>query len=95
MAFRPSDIYENVAFNGIASLAALIYLISYSIIGLHSKSFPKKYGCLWIVILANIFIQGFITGLFTVGLAFWVFIYAVLRIILCYGFIKQIKFLTL
>lgn len=93
MAFRPSDIYynENLAFSGIASLAALIYIILYSIIGLHSKSFPKKYGCLWIVILANIFIQGVITELFTVGLAFWFFILSVIRFFLCYGFYKQSK----
>ena len=93
MAFRPSDIYynENMAFSGIAGLAVLIYIISYSIVGLHSKSFPKKYGCLWIVILANIFIQGVITGLFTVGLAFWFFIFSVIRFFLCYGFYKQSK----
>ena len=63
MAFRPSDIYENAAYSGIAGLATLIYIILYSIVGLHNKSFPKKYGCLWIVILANIFIQVFIMSL--------------------------------
>ena len=91
MAFRPSDIYENVTFSGIAGLAVFIYLISYSIIGLHSKSYPKKYGCWWIVFLVNIFIQGFIMSLFAVGLAFGWFIGAGLRIILVYGFIKQSK----
>lgn len=91
MAFRPSDIYDNVALSGIAGLAMLIYIILYSIAGLHNKSLPKKYGCLWIVILANIFIQGVITGLFTVGLAFWYIIYSVIRFFLAYGFYKQSK----
>lgn len=93
IAFRPSDVYynENTAFSGISGLAMLIYIISYSIIGLHNKSFPKKYGCLWIVILANIFIQMVITGLFTVGLAFWFLIYSVIRFFLAYGFYKQSK----
>ena len=91
MAFRPSDIYENEALGGIWFLAVLIYLISYSIIGLHSKSFPKKYGCLWIIFLVNIFILGFIMSLFAVGLAFGTFIQSGLRIILGYGLIKQSK----
>ena len=94
-AFRPPDIYENVAFNGIAFLASIIQLISWSIIGLHSKSYPKKYGCLWIIILVNTFIQVFIMSIFAVSLAFWWFIYSGLRIILMYGFIKQSKSLTL
>ena len=94
MAFRPSDIYENVALGGIWFLALLIFLISYSIASLHNKSFPNKYGFVFIVFLANIVIQGVITGLFAVGGVFCL-INSVLRIILAYGFYKQIKFLTL
>lgn len=95
MALRPSDIYENIVLNEIAGLAMLIYIILYSIAGLHNKSFPKKYGCLWLVILVNIFIQGFIMSLFAIGLAFWYIIYSVIRFFLAYGFYKQSKSLTL
>ncbi len=95
IAFRPPDIYENAALSGIANLAMLMYIILYSIAGLHNKSLPKKYGCLWLVILANIFIQVFIMSLFAVGVAFWYIIFSVIRFFLAYGFYKQSKSLTL
>jgi len=91
ITFRPSDIYENMDLFGIWFLIALIYLISYSIIGLRSKSFPKKYGCLWLIMIVLNFIQGFLMSLFAVGVAFMWFIGAGLRILLVYGFIKQSK----
>ena len=91
MAFRPSDIYDNMDLAGLFFLVALIYFISYSIIGLHSKSFPKKYGCLWLIFLVLTFIQVFLMSLFAAGLAFIWFIGAGLRILLVYGFIKQSK----
>jgi len=95
IAFRPPDIYENMVLSGIESLAMLTYLILYSIAGLHNKSFPKKYGCLWLVILVNIFIERFMMILFAVGLAYWYIIYSIIRFCLAYGFYKQSKNLTL
>jgi hypothetical protein len=94
LAFRPSDLYDNEAFGGIASLAALIYLILYSILGLYSESFPKKYGYLFIVLLVINFIGVVFYILFAVGAAFLTLIVGVIRFFLAYGFYKQSKQLT-
>ena len=93
LVFRPSDIYENenMAFSGISFLVALIFLSLYSIASLHTKSFPNKYGFVWIVFLAILFINVVIMILFAVGAAFLTLMLCVFRFILCYGFYKQSK----